>query len=91
MQDIETILTNSGIDIAGWNLSRINSISDDGSTIVGVGTNPDGRREAWIATLDGTPYAPNTPVPEPLTILGAGTAIAFGAGFKRKLAKAKKK
>ncbi len=33
----------------------------------------------------------NTPVPEPLTILGAGTAVAFGAGFKRKLAKAKKK
>ncbi len=30
-------------------------------------------------------------VPEPLTILGAGTAVAFGAGFKRKLAKAKKK
>ncbi len=31
------------------------------------------------------------PVPEPLTILGAGTAIAFGTAFKRKLAKAKKK
>ncbi|CCQ49461.1 PEP-CTERM sorting domain-containing protein [Crocosphaera watsonii] len=30
-------------------------------------------------------------VPEPLTILGAGTAIAFGAGFKRKLGKANKK
>lgn len=32
-----------------------------------------------------------TAVPEPLTILGAGTAIAFGASFKRKLAKAKNK
>ncbi len=30
-------------------------------------------------------------VPEPLTILGAGTAIVFEAGFKRKLAKAKNK
>ncbi len=30
-------------------------------------------------------------VPEPLTILGVGTAIAFGTDFKRKLAKAKKK
>lgn len=30
-------------------------------------------------------------VPEPLTILGAGTAVAFGTSFKRKLAKAKKK
>ncbi len=32
-----------------------------------------------------------TAVPEPRTIVGAGTAIAFGTGFKRKLAKAKKK
>ncbi len=31
-----------------------------------------------------------TPVPEPLSILGAGTALAFGVGFKRKLNKAKK-
>lgn len=31
------------------------------------------------------------PVPEPLTILGAGTAIAFGGAFKRKLAKNSKK
>ncbi len=28
-------------------------------------------------------------VPEPLTILGAGTALAFGTTFKRKLGKAK--
>lgn len=31
------------------------------------------------------------PIPEPLTILGSATAIAFGASFKSKLAKAKKK
>ena len=30
-------------------------------------------------------------VPEPLTILGAGTAIAFGTAFKRKLSKKSKK
>ncbi len=29
------------------------------------------------------------PIPEPLTILGVGTAVAFGAGFKGKLGKAK--
>ncbi len=28
-------------------------------------------------------------VPEPLTILGAGTAVAFGTAFKRKLGKKK--
>lgn len=31
-----------------------------------------------------------TAVPEPLTILGASTAIAFGASFKNKLSKTKK-
>ncbi len=31
------------------------------------------------------------PVPEPLTILGAGAAVAFGTSFKRKLGKAKAK
>ncbi|EAZ91910.1 PEP-CTERM sorting domain-containing protein [Crocosphaera chwakensis] len=30
------------------------------------------------------------PVPEPLTILGAGAAISFGTAFKRKLGKANK-
>ncbi len=30
------------------------------------------------------------PVPEPLTILGAGAAISFGTAFKRKLGQAKK-
>ena len=34
---------------------------------------------------------PVEPVPEPLTIFGAGTAVAFGTSFKRKLAKAKSK
>jgi hypothetical protein len=28
-----------------------------------------------------------TPVPEPLTLLGAGTAIGFGAFFKQELGK----
>ncbi len=37
------------------------------------------------------PVHPPIPIPEPLTILGAATAIAFGTSFKRKLTKAKKK
>lgn len=44
--------------------------------------------------LDGVSLTENTitppaAVPEPLTILGAATAIGFGANFKRRLAKAK--
>ncbi len=41
-------------------------------------------------SFDGISAQSNV-VPEPLTIFGAGTAIGFGTGFKRKLAKAKKK
>lgn len=39
----------------------------------------------------GSIIVSSSPVPEPLTILGAGTAIAFGTGFKRKLKKIQKK
>ncbi len=37
--------------------------------------------------VDNLTYAP---VPEPLTMLGAGTALGFGAFFKKKLAKGQK-
>lgn len=40
--------------------------------------------------LDTLEYNATSAVPEPLTILGATTAIALGAGFKRKLAQSKK-
>ncbi|MDJ0510304.1 MAG: PEP-CTERM sorting domain-containing protein [Crocosphaera sp.] len=40
---------------------------------------------------DSSPNINLSSVPEPLTILGAATAVAFGTGFKRKLAQTKKK
>jgi hypothetical protein len=46
-------------------------------------------RSGTMATIDLT--VEHHAVPEPLTIIGAGTAVAFGTGFKRKLGKAKKK
>jgi len=36
-----------------------------------------------IVALSGT-VQPSQPIPEPLTLLGAGVAVAFGAGFKRR-------
>jgi hypothetical protein len=41
-----------GLDLAGWTLTEATGVSADGSVIVGNGTNPEGRFEAWIATLD---------------------------------------
>jgi len=37
--------------ITGWKLTRATAISDDGQTIAGYGTNPQGQTEAWIVKL----------------------------------------
>jgi probable HAF family extracellular repeat protein len=38
-------------EIPGWKLTRATAISDDGLTIAGHGTNPQGQTEAWIVKL----------------------------------------
>ncbi|WP_425397683.1 hypothetical protein [Aeoliella sp.] len=40
-----------GLDFEGWRLNEATAISDDGTTIVGVGRNPDGVIEAWRAVM----------------------------------------
>jgi probable HAF family extracellular repeat protein len=40
-----------GLDLEGWRLTDARAVSADGRTIVGVGINPDGAQEGWIATL----------------------------------------
>lgn len=52
-----------GLDLTGWVLEAATAVSYDGNTLVGYGINPDGYREAWIATI-----------PEPAT----GALLAFG-------------
>ena len=60
-QSIKSQLELDGLDLTGWQLERAHAVSADGRTIVGYGTNPDGKIEAWIAYLpddkDGIPYA----------------------------------
>lgn len=41
-----------GLSLAGWSLGEATAISDDGTTIIGNGLNPDGDSEAWRAVLD---------------------------------------
>jgi len=56
MRNLSNILTDDfGLDLSGWRLHTAADISADGLTIVGIGTNPDGRQEAWIAQLDPFP------------------------------------
>jgi probable HAF family extracellular repeat protein len=56
-----------GEELTGWTLTQANGISDNGYTIIGYGTNPDGYTEAWIATI---------PEPGTISLLMAG-ALAF--------------
>jgi len=52
MRDLRDVLENEyGIDLRGWCLGRPNSVSGDGTAIVGTGTNPSGQTEGWIAVL----------------------------------------
>ena len=65
MRNLRTVLVNDfGLDLTGWTLKQALGISDDGSTIVGYGTNTGGQTEAWVADLSTTAE----PIPEPSTI-----------------------
>ncbi|MCK6457471.1 MAG: PEP-CTERM sorting domain-containing protein, partial [Phycisphaerae bacterium] len=47
----EVLVTDYGLDLTGWRLREARGLSDDGRTIVGVGINPQGVSEAWIARI----------------------------------------
>ena len=52
IQSIKSVLTKKySLDLKGWQLYSATDISNDGSTIVGMGFNPDGKNEAWIVKL----------------------------------------
>jgi uncharacterized membrane protein len=51
-------------DVRDWNLLAAIDVSADGRTLLGVGDNPLGQREAWIATI-----------PEPSTMLLVSSAF----------------
>jgi len=51
IQNLQTLLTDAGLDLTGWGLFSARAVSDDGLVIVGAGINPDGVLEAWVADL----------------------------------------
>ena len=63
VRSLQDVLSSLDLDLEGWTLQEAQGISADGLTIVGWGINPDGFKEAWVAT-----------VPEP----GTGLLVAFG-------------
>jgi probable HAF family extracellular repeat protein len=49
MQTVAQWLQDSGVEIGGWTLGGAYGVNADGTVVVGVGINPDGNTEAWIA------------------------------------------
>lgn len=58
LQYLHEILEANDIDLLGWQLMGITDVTPDGKTLVGYGQTPDGRIDAFIATI-----------PEPLAAL----------------------
>ncbi len=89
-------VTNASIDIANTSFGAVNSTEGfalnfgGGAGISFLNTAGTGEITSGVLDVDSSTLV-ITAVPEPLTILGAGAAVAFGTGFKRKLGKAKKK
>jgi len=51
MQSLESILASHGVNTTGWKLQDITDVTPDGVTVVGMGLNPSGQEEAFIATI----------------------------------------
>ena len=47
-------------DATKWQLTRANSLSQDGYTVGGTGINPDGKAEGWIAVMPPHPASPKS-------------------------------
>lgn len=75
VRDVKTVIeTSCPITLNGWFLSSAQAISDDGQTIVGLGTDPNGFTEAWLARI------PNGSVAEPAGDVQSLRVRAFDSG-----------
>jgi probable HAF family extracellular repeat protein len=64
VRSVQQVLTNDfGLNLAGWSLGGASAVSPDGGAIVGSGTDPSGKDEAWLAVI-----------PEP----GTGLLVSMG-------------
>ncbi|GBF80883.1 PEP-CTERM sorting domain-containing protein [Aphanothece sacrum] len=82
IRPLRQLFVDLGLDLTGWGALEVADISNDGSTIVGFGVNPDGNIEAWVAGINDTQA-----VPEPSSVLGLLALGSFGIGLGLKKAK----
>jgi hypothetical protein len=59
MRGLQTAIVAAGqpFTIFGWTLQTATAISEDGTVIAGYGLDPQGHRQAWVATLPRACYA----------------------------------
>ena len=72
MRQVDQVLEDLGLDVAGWQLLWASGVSADGRTLVGAGFNPDGVAEGWIAV-----------VPEPSTGMLLGLGLGLLSALRR--------
>jgi len=65
-RSLRVLLSTMGVDVTGWEIWDAQAVSHDGTTIVGVGRNPDGDRETWIAVI---------PEPSASILIGGGLIL----------------
>ena len=54
MRIVRDLLVNDyGLDLTGWTLWSATGVSADGQVVVGMGENPAGVFEGWVARLGG--------------------------------------
>lgn len=75
MRRLSDVLTDAGVDLAGWTLREATALSADATTIVGHGVNPLGQTEAWLARISA--------VPEPSTASALLAGMLSLAGWRR--------
>ena len=51
VRDLEQLIISYGIDLSGWSKMRVRNISEDGSKIVGTGTNSEGDVRVFLLDL----------------------------------------
>lgn len=86
MRELGAVLASDyGLNLAGWTLTSANAITPDGRVVVGVGINPSGHKEGWIARLGCGGFASyctagTTTNGCTATLWAAGTPSASGTG-----------
>lgn len=80
--DVKSLLeAEYGLDLGDWILKDVRGVSDDGLVWAGIGINPAGATEGWIASV---PQLPALPVPEPPPLALLTASLVGGLWWARR-------